>query len=274
VLAQRRAANRQNGNGNALPPMFMTLRGGMQQLTDALVARLDANALWTKRRVVTVTRQGNLFAIALNDGQRVQADAVVFATPAYVTADLVRELDPTLAAQLQQIRYVSSATVSLGFKSVEVKHPLNGSGFVVARSDKRKIIACSWSSCKFNHRAPADHVLMRAFVGGAQAELVAEQDEVTLVQMIRDELQTMMGITATPVLARVSRWHKANPQYEVGHQARVAEIETRAAEHPNLHLAGSAYRGVGIPDCIQDGTRAAQEILNHFPAVRGAPELI
>jgi oxygen-dependent protoporphyrinogen oxidase len=183
------------------------------------------------------------------------------ATPAYVTAELVRGLDPALAEALRVIRYVSTATVSLGFRRTELAHPLDGFGFVVPRSERRRIIACSWSSTKFDHRAPDGYALLRAFVGGAHAEHLAEQDEVTLVQMVREELRAMMGITAVPVLTKVYRWPKANPQYEVGHQERVAEMEQMAARHAGLYLVGSAYHGVGIPDCIQDGARVAEKIL-------------
>jgi oxygen-dependent protoporphyrinogen oxidase len=188
-------------------------------------------------------------------------DAVVFATPAYVSAQLIRRLDTTLADKLRKIRYVSTATVSLGYKRSEVEHPLSGFGFVVSRSEKRKIMACAWSSTKFNNRAPEGNVLIRAFVGGANAENLAEQSETSLVKMVRDEMQEMLGITATPVLTKVYRWHKANPQYDVGHLDLVDEIESLAAKHPGIYLAGAAYRGVGVPDCIADGKRAAQAIV-------------
>jgi oxygen-dependent protoporphyrinogen oxidase len=267
VLAQKRAAAQTrstNGNGNGKAPvsMFMTLRHGVQQLTEALTAQCDAHALRVNQRVVRVQRVGDAYAIWLDDGARLDADAVVFATPSYVTAALVRGFDSELAAQLARIRYVSTATVSLGYKRGEVAHPLKGFGFVVPRSEHRKILACTWSSTKFNFRAPDEHVLLRVFIGGAHNEALAEQDEATLIQAARDELRAILGIDAAPVIIQVYRWHKANPQYEVGHQARVAAIEQRAAQHKNLYLVGSAYHGVGIPDCIADGARVTQTILN------------
>ncbi|MBI4670357.1 MAG: protoporphyrinogen oxidase [Chloroflexi bacterium] len=266
VLAQKRAASqtrRANGKGNGQAPvsMFMTLRHGVQQLTEAMIAQCDANALRVNQRVVRVQRASDAYAICLDDGAVLHADAVVFAAPSYVTAELVRDLDSALAAQLAQIRYVSTATVSLGYKRAEVAHPLNGFGFVVPRSEKRKILACSWSSTKFSHRAPEEHVLIRAFIGGAHNEALAEQDEALVIQAAREELRAMMGIDAKPVITQVYRWRKANPQYEVGHQARVASIEQRAAQHNGLYLVGSAYHGVGIPDCIADGARVTQTLL-------------
>ncbi len=254
-----------NGNGKAPISMFMTLRGGLQQLTDAVTARLAPESLLCGRQVVAVKPQGRGYRLALSDGTAIEADAVVFATPAYATAGLLREVDPVLASRLAGIRYVSTATVSLGFKRDELNHSLQGFGFVVPRSERRQILACTWSSTKFNQRAPEGHALVRAFIGGAHSEGLAEEDDETLAEITRNELRASMGITANPVLTKVYRWHKANPQYEVGHQERIAEIDRLAAQHTGLYLAGGAYHGVGIPDCIQDGSRVAEELLNTLP---------
>src|ERR1039458_7461142 len=160
---------------------------------------------------------------------------------------------------LRAIRYVSTATVSLGFKRSDIQHPLPGAGFIVTRSEGRRITACSWSSEKFAHRAPDDSVLLRVFIGGALAEDLAEQDEPALVQLAREELQAIMGITAAPVLAKACRWAQGTPQYDLGHSQRLFEIERCLAEFPRLHLAGAAYRGAGIPDCIQSGMNRSEE---------------
>jgi oxygen-dependent protoporphyrinogen oxidase len=244
--------------------MFMSLHGGLQQLVDTLVAQLPPKAFRMNCRVLTVSPHGNQYRIALSDGSNILADDIIFATPAYVTADLVQEIDPILASRLRAIRYVSTATVSLGFKRSDITHPLDGFGFVVPHSEGRKITACSWSSEKFSHRAPDDCALLRVFVGGARAEGIAEQDEATLIQLARQELQTIMGITATPILAKAYRWHKANPQYDLGHRARIAEIEQFTARHTGFHLAGAAYHGAGIPDCIQSGMKTALGIVKEL----------
>ena len=247
-------------HGAKRPPMFMTLRGGLQQLSDALAARLPETNLRVGCRAISVSRYAERYKIDLSDGSSLLADDVVFATPSFVTADLVEQLDPTLAERLRAILYVSTATVSLGFRRSEIAHPLQGAGFIVPPGEGRRITACSWSSAKFNHRAPEDCVLLRVFIGGALAEELAEQDEAALVQLAREELQVILGITATPVLARAYRWSKANPQYDLGHEERVAEIERSLPNLPGLHLAGAAYHGPGIPDCIQSGTKAAAAI--------------
>lgn len=273
VIAQRRVATQTrgaagnhngsgNGNGKPTVSMFMTLRRGVQQLTEAMISECDARTLRTNQRVTRVRRRGSAYEVVSSDGSTLHADAVVLATPSYITAGLLREMDPALAAELEQIPYVSTATISFGFKRSEIAHPLRGFGFVVPRSEKRNILACTWSSTKFNHRVPQDHVLIRAFVGGAHNEGLVDHNEATLTRLAREELRAMMSIAAEPVITQVYRWHKANPQYQVGHQARVASIEERAGHHPELYLIGSAYHGVGIPDCIADGARVTQAILS------------
>jgi oxygen-dependent protoporphyrinogen oxidase len=246
--------------GSKPTPMFMSLRGGLQQLADALIAELPPASLRSGCCVLSVSPEADRYKLVLGDGGTIVADDIVFATPSYVTADLVQQIDPRLASRLREIRYVSTATVSLGFKRSEIDHPLQGAGFIVPRSEGRKITACSWSSEKFKNRAPEDSVLLRVFIGGDSSEDLAEQDEPTLISLARRELQAIMGITATPILARAYRWHKANPQYDLGHSVRVTEIEKTLAALPGLHLAGAAYRGSGIPDCIQSGMNAAQSI--------------
>jgi oxygen-dependent protoporphyrinogen oxidase len=246
--------------GTKRPSMFMTLRGGLQQLSEALAAHLPLDSLRANTRVVAVRREADAYRIELSDGTTLLADDVVFATPSYVAADLLRPVDSALADQLSAIRYVSTATVSLGFRRADITHPLQGAGFIVPHSEGRQINACSWSSAKFDHRAPDDSVLLRVFLGGALAEPLAEQDEAALIRIAREELRIILGITAEPVLTKAYRWHKANPQYDLGHESRLVEIEQTLSRLPGLHVVGAAYRGAGLPDCIQSGTRVAQAI--------------
>ena len=267
-MMENRRTQTRHGAQHKPAPMFTTLHNGLQQLSDAIVAQLHPKAIRLNCRVLTVGFHADRYRIALSDGTCILADDIVFATPAYVTADLIQQIDPTLASKLRAIRYVSTATVSLGFKRSDLTHPLDGFGFVVPDSEKRKFAACSWSSTKFNHRAPDDCALVRVFVGGARAESFAEQDEAALVELARQELRTTMGITATPVLARAYRWHKANPQYDVGHQARIADIDKIVTRHPGLHLAGAAYHGAGMPDCIQGAVNVAQLIAGKYSISR------
>ncbi len=240
---------------------FMSLCHGMQQLSDTLTARLK-NSILLHRSVERITRVGNKYTLALSDGTERRADAVILTTPAFETARLLAPLDSTLAEQSNAIQYVSSATISLGYRRADVKHPLDAFGFIVPHRENRKILACTWSSSKFAHRAPAEHVLLRVFVGGAHDSARAEQDDATLIDLARRELRDLMQLDAEPILTRVSRWRNANPQYTVGHKTRVTEIEQRLQQYPGLVLAGSAYYGVGIPDCIASAARAVKQ-LNH-----------
>ena len=260
MVKRKKPAAHSATNSAKRPSMFMTLRGGLQQLSDSLVTHLPSESLHTNCRVVAVRRDANRYQVELSDGTSLLADDVVFATPSYVSAELLRPVDSMLAGQLSAIRYVSTATISLGFKRSEVAHPLIGAGFIVPHSEGRQITACSWSSAKFNHRAPEDSVLLRVFIGGALSESLAEQDEDVLVRIAREELRVILGIDATPVLVKAYRWHKANPQYDLGHETRLLAIEQTLARLPGLHVVGAAYRGAGLPDCIQSGTKVAQAI--------------
>jgi len=264
--AMIKAPRRHVAPGTKKASMFVTLRGGLNQLAQAIGARLPEHSVRLGVSVVAVHLQGCGYDIVLSDGSVLHSGHIVFATPSYITADLVQQLHPLLASQLRTIRYVSTATVSLGFHRSQIEHPMDGAGFIVPPSEGRRITACSWSSSKFANRAPDDSVLLRVFIGGALAERFAELPESDLIQLAREELRNIMGITADPVVSYAARWHKSTPQYEVGHQKRVAAIEQSAAGLPGIYLAGNAYHGSGIPDCIVSGQKAAQSILARFAA--------
>lgn len=261
MLAQKHAAKNAPKAAKSANSGFVSFKNGLQELVETLVAQLNPAALLSNVSITAVQPVGDGYNLLLSNGTNVQAHAIIFATPAYVTAQLVEAFAPTLAAELRQIRYVSTATVSIGFKRSEIAHPLAGFGFVVPRQEKRNLLACTWSSTKFNHRAPDDSVLIRAFIGGATAEKLAEQDEKSLVAMVREELKETMGIAAEPVLTKVFRWPKANPQYDVGHQERIAEIDKLVAAQPGVYLVGAAYKGVGVPDCISNAKQVVETLL-------------
>lgn len=244
--------------------MFLTLRGGLLQLAEALEAAIGRGVVLRGTRVAAVLPQQGRYEVVMEDGTSYTADDVVFATPAHVTAGLVEFIDTALAERLRAIRYVSTATVSLGFREEDLPQPLDGFGFVVPRVEHRRINACTWSSTKFEGRAPNGHVLLRVFVGGAGAESFAERRDDQLIALARQEVDAATGIGAEPVLARVYRWQKGNPQYEVGHRARVAEIESLAATHRGLYLAGAAYHGSGVPDCIENAQAVVRRLAEKY----------
>ena len=263
ILGLWRASRRapQAGISGARFGLFVTLKEGMEELVAALATRIHSDAVLLKRRVAGVERRGNRWRVTTVEGADLDAERVVVATESHAAARMLRYVDPTLATLLAEIPYASSATVTLGYRRAEVPHPLDGFGFVVPRAEGRALLACTFSSVKYPGRAPEGDVLLRAFVGGALNEAVLERDDATLVMRARDELRQAMGIRAAPVLTRVFRWPKAMPQYHVGHLARVDTIERLVRALPGLDLAGGAYRGVGISDCVRSGEGAAERAL-------------
>jgi oxygen-dependent protoporphyrinogen oxidase len=200
------------------------------------------------------------FRIATAAGVPFEACALVMATPAFVTGPMVRDLDAELARHCTDIRYESTATVALAFRREAVAHPLNGSGFVVPRVEHAGILAASWLSSKWPHRAPVDSVLLRTYFGGARDPRALEQSDSELVTKSMSALRPVLGIRSEPLFARVYRWNRANAQHEVGHLDRLAAIERALARHPGLFITGSGFRGVGIPDCIADGRTTAKAV--------------
>lgn len=240
---------------------FATLRGGLGDLVDALVAALDGRLL-NGRSVAAIDytpTHAPAYHVRLNDGTLLPADAVILTTPAFVAADLVAPFQPDLSAELRQIRYVTTATVSLAYKRADIGAALDGFGLLIPASEHRSVNACTMTSIKFAQRAPDDYTLLRVFLGGSRNPAVVERDDPAILALVRDELATLFGITVEPVFTRIYRWPRANPQYDLGHLERVAAIERRCP--PSLYLAGCAYRGVGIPDCVAQGRTAAERLV-------------
>ena len=257
---------------------FYSFKSGLQDLSDAIVATLPAERLHTGTGVKTMagcdadcdTRAGSgAFALQLSDGSRVVADAVVLATPAWASGDLLRQVAPLAAADLSSIEYVTTATASVAYRADQVGHDLKGFGFVVPRAEDRPVMATTWSSSKFDARAPKGHVLLRSFLGRAGREAAAQLDDDEMAAVVRAELREIMGISAEPEFVQIFRWPRGMPQYRVGHVELVGHIEAAVARVPGIELAGGAYHGIGIGDCLREGAAAAERALEH---VRGLPE--
>jgi oxygen-dependent protoporphyrinogen oxidase len=239
-------------------PPFVSLRSGIETLPRVVAGDLGRTDVRVDAGALSV-RAG--YAVELEGGEHVQADGVVLATPAYVGGELVSELDPELAGDLGEIPYAGSAIVTLGYCGDDAAHPLDGYGYVVPRSEGSNVLACTWSSSKWEGRAPDSRVVMRVFAGSD------EHADADLVALARDEV-TLLGIRAEPVLTRVDRWPRGMPQYTLGHTERLERIDSAVSRHPGLALAGAAYRGVGIPDCIHSGEEAARSLARSFTAAR------
>jgi oxygen-dependent protoporphyrinogen oxidase len=246
------------------PAMFTSLRGGMQELTETLVAQLEGD-LRLGCRVTGLNYLPPGFEIKLAGASplNLRSDAVVLAVPAYTAAALVEPFEAQLAALLKKIRYVSTANISLGYRRADItpQHDLNGFGFMVPKNENRQILACTWSSTKFDHRAGAEGALLRLFIGGEGHEhLVETSTDEELIALARAELAAIMGFAAQPVIQRVFRWPKGNPQYDVGHLERVAAMERLAGALPGLYLTGSAFHGIGLPDCIKSALNTVLKV--------------
>ncbi len=239
--------------------LFASFRNGMGTFIDALARSLPEGSVRLGTRVLGLVPVDARWHVR-TAGETIVADAVIVATPAPIAGRLLAPLDATLGRELGDVAYASSATVTLGFRTSDIPRPLPGFGFVVPFSEHRALLACTFASRKFAGRAPEGHELMRAFVGGARRPDLVELTDDALIATVRDELRVLLGIAAEPVLVRTQRYVQAMPQYAVGHLDRVAAIDARMATLPGLALAGAAYRGVGIPDCVRSGEAAADAV--------------
>ncbi len=252
------------------PPQspFVALRGGMQRLIDRLEQALEGVEVRTRRSVDALEPCGGGVRVRLDDGDELTADAAVVTLPAFGAAELVAPFAPGAADLLRAIPYASTAVASLAYRRSDIGDPLEGTGFLAPRPDpasrepEAAITGCTWSSNKWEGRAPEGIALMRAFMGYADHDAdVREKSEGELAQAAHGALAGLLRIGAAPVSARVYRWLRAMPQYEVGHLGRIARIEEELSATPGIVTAGSAYRGVGIPDCVRQGQEAARTAL-------------
>lgn len=261
ILAMLRKARAQSGTSGARYGLFLSFDNGMEVLVDALKKAITGCEVKLNTKVATIERDRG-WRLRTDKEETIEADAVCLAVPAYVAAQLLSHLNPSLSAQLNQIKYASTATINVAYPRDAIEHPLDGFGFVVPFVEKRSLIACSFSNVKFPRRAPDDHVLLRAFVGGALQPEMFALEESEMLARVESDLRELLGISGKPLFAEVYKWQNSMPQYEVGHLDRVASIENSVRELPGLTLAGNAYRGAGIPDCIRSGETAAESINN------------
>jgi protoporphyrinogen/coproporphyrinogen III oxidase len=255
------AARKKMPGAQAARPIFTSLKNGMQQLVDALIPRLSSAALRTNTPVQAVHAEGGGWTISIGS-QPERFDAIILAVPTHAAAQLLSAYSPELSAELACIAYTSSITIALGYdrKVRELLPP--GFGFLVPRSEGKRLLAATFVQNKFPHRAPADRAVLRCFIAAANAEEVGPLADEHISLIVRAELQQILGLSAEPLFMRVYRWEKAMAQYEVGHLDRLERIERLRRQLPGLALAGNGYRGIGIPDCVRSGRTAAAEVLS------------
>jgi protoporphyrinogen/coproporphyrinogen III oxidase len=249
-------------SGEPAPPLFTSLKNGMQQLIATLASRLDPSSLVTHVAVQSIQPEAG--------GWRVSAglksdhfNAVILAVPTHAAAKLLATSSPGLSTELAAIGYSSSITVGLGYDR-DVRQSLPpGFGFLVPRSEGKRLLAATFVHNKFPHRAPDDRALLRCFFAGSNAENILQLSDDAIIAAVRNELQQILRLRAAPLFARVYRWKSAMAQYGVGHLERLDRIERLRQQLPGLALAGNGYRGIGIPDCVRSGTDAVKQVLTH-----------
>ena len=241
--------------------LFVSLRLGISQLVDVLTHRVrSACRLRLGRAILEIARDNNRWCLRDDHGTTETGDAVIVSTPAHQAGRLLRGVSPELSATLSDIEYASSAIVCTTHRLDDFAHTLDAFGLVIPAIEHRRILAVSFASRKFADRAPAGSIVLRTFVGGAmQPEMLQHTDD-QMIEIVKQELADIFGMRAPPQRSFVARYHKAMPQYHIGHVGKVAEIGEYARQLPGLQLAGNAYTGVGIPDAIASGELAAQRL--------------
>jgi protoporphyrinogen/coproporphyrinogen III oxidase len=245
---------------------FVSLPGGIGELVDSLSRALAPGTVVISARATDMQQSGT-YTVDSTAG-RVHARCVVLAVPAYVAASLVRSMDPSLADLCDSVPYASTATVAFGYARGQVVHPLQGTGFVVPRTEAIALLAGTWVSSKWPGRAPAGHVLIRGFLGGGRDPHRLDASDRELVETAQRELVDLLGISGSPLFARLYRWTRHSPQYEVGHLQRVTQIERRLTTIPGLFVTGSGFRAIGIPDCVADGRATALRAAEYCASLR------
>ena len=262
---RRRARKRESGSG-ARWSLFVTLAGGMQEFVDAIAQGLPQGSARLNSSVTSIFPNDGKqpWQVATSTNEILEADGIIFATPAFQAAKILAPAVPEAAKELSSIAYASSATVSLAYRNRDFPRVPDSFGFVVPAIESRKIMACTFSSLKYPGRAPEGHVILRAFIGGSlQPDLLNDNDR-TMERNVRAEIASLLGVEAEPLLVRIHRYPNSMPQYHVGHQARIQRIESELDNYSNLALVGSAYHGVGISDCVRTGEEAAERIFKQI----------
>ena len=270
IRACRGPSQQRDAGTGARYGLFATPRNGFRSLTDALRKRIGASGeLNFGERVTALDYESEIgsskaWKVQTDTQSTTRFDGIVCTLPAFRAADLASRFSPELSSLLKQIDYASSAVVATAHRLSDFRHPLNASGLVIPAIEQRRILAVSFASQKFAGRAPDDHVLLRTFVGGAMQPEVLNNSDDELCRIVEDELREVVGLNTKPIFQIVTRYNRAMPQYHLGHLDRVAAIEAAAERLPGFELAGNAYRGVGIPDCVHSGESAAERLIEQL----------
>jgi protoporphyrinogen/coproporphyrinogen III oxidase len=259
VLAERAKAAQHGSRNGAAAPLFRTLKGGLGQMVEAIARAIRGQVEVRIARAQSIERTPQGFRIATGDGS-LDCDRLVLACEAHSAASLLQGMDERLARLLGMVPYSSSMTVALGFDAKDFRRPPEGFGFLIPKKERQRLVACTWVGAKFSHRAPEGTIVARCFLGGREDAAVLDESDETILSITQEELRRIAGVTATPRFGRIFRWPRSMAQYSVGHPQRQQEIDARTAAIAGLHLAGNAYQGIGVPDCIRMGKAVAAKL--------------
>jgi protoporphyrinogen/coproporphyrinogen III oxidase len=258
VRATLKARKVRSAIGASPQPLFTSLKSGMQQMVDALMALLPAAPLRLRQQKISLQRSGDGWQVASSVGSQ-RFDVVLLAAPAPAAAGLLQTIEPELAAMLQAIQYTSSVAVTLAYDQEPAGLPA-GFGFLVPRAEGRKLLACTFVHKKFPHRAPPGAALLRCFISSSRVPELLSYSEEALQEIVKRELKEILGLSAVPHFVRVFRWEHGLPQYATGHLGRAAKIENFLQRLPGISLIGNSLYGIGIPDCIRSARKAVETI--------------
>jgi oxygen-dependent protoporphyrinogen oxidase len=259
LAGRKKLAAIQKEKGYAPKPLFSSLKGGMQQLIDAVVARLNPRSIRLSTTVHGLARNGSGWELQTPMGSE-SFDAVIFATPARIASSMLQGVDAGLSGDLGMVQYSSSITVTLGYEREQLKMCPPGFGFLVPRSEGTRMLATTFVHTKFPFRAPENKALVRCFLGGAKDQQVLKLSDAEIISVVRSELKQITGLVAEPWFVKVYRWDRAMAQYTPGHLERVERISATVKQMRNLAIAGNFYKGIGVPDCVRTGKEAAQSM--------------
>lgn len=260
---KQNGANNISDDAGCRYSQFVSLDRGMGMLVERLVGSVPPDTLHFQCPIIAVEKgtRGRAFDVVVANGTIVPTDAVILTVPAYAAGDMLNKLDTEASADLKKIQYASCAVMNLIYNRADIPHPLDGFGFVVPAVEKRTIMACSFASVKFPGRCPQEKAVLRVFVGGALQQDAFELTDEQIECLMWEDLHTYLGLKSVPLLSLITRYNRAMPQYNLGHVERVSGIRGKLGNHPGIAVAGSAFDGVGIPDCIASGQRAAESVV-------------
>ena len=249
--------------GEQKPSMFRTLRNGIGSLVEAIEDKLEPGSVHTGVQVDHIEKKDNGYHLLLSNGTVKEADAIILATPHFAVQRMLSQYD--FLESFKETNATSVANVAMAFDASAIKQDIDGTGFVVSRNSDFRITACTWTHKKWPHSTPDGKVLLRCYVGKPSDQEVVDKSDEEIQEIVLNDLNKTMNITAKPDFAVVTRWYDAMPQYKVGHKERLNEITTKMeADLPGVYLVGGSYRGIGLPDCIDQGEAAVRKVIEHL----------